>query len=102
MISLVTGYLVYLNFCASGAAFLSDSMTCEDNTLPTHLEMSVVTAENCSVAAFVVDDECAKHVKNLLEVRRNGDVVLTVPADILSEKERELLFQAFIPYTPPR
>lgn len=101
MTSLVTGYLVYLNFCASGAAFLSDSMTCEDNTLPTHIEMSVVTAENCSIATSGAD-ECAKHVKNLLEVRRNGDVVLTVPADILSERERELLFQAFIQYTLPQ
>lgn len=100
MNALVIGYLVYLNFCASGAGFMPD-MTCEDKSPATHIEMSIVTAENCSVAT-AYSDECAKHVKNLLEIRRNGDVVLTVPADVLSEKERELLFQAFIPYTPPQ
>lgn len=90
MLDFVTGYLAVASFCASGAALLPDQ-TCTDKTPPTHLEMRIVTADHCDLP------DCWKHVNNLLEVRRNGDLILSVPADVLTDKERELVFQLFLP-----
>jgi hypothetical protein len=101
-ISFATALVATAIFCADGG--IGADHKCADGTPAVELQMDLLTASGCEMDWLKFDyEECGRHVSSIiLEISRNGKVILTVPADVLSEKERGILFSQFFAPPPPK
>ena len=91
MIENFVGILFSVTFCIVGPVV---DGKCEDGTPARVTQVLVATARHCERDALFRVGDC--EMANLIEVVRNGEVVATLPASVLTEVERRLLMQSVV------
>jgi hypothetical protein len=82
--------LISSMFCADGSPIVKNA--CPDGKPPVQIEISVLKCFPDEPPNYI--NPCADHLVSLLELKRNGEIILTVPADKLTPSELKGLFWA--------